>query len=81
MSLYAAALIASFAILSIPGSCLALIGTAIAFGQIGCLAGAFLALIGWHLKSVVEEQFMEEQFGGEYARYKREVKALIPFVW
>lgn len=63
------------------GLVLALIGTAIEFGKIGCLVGVFFALIGWRLKSLVEEQFMEEQFRSEYVRYKREVKALVPFVW
>ena len=63
------------------GLVLALIGTAVAFGRIGCFVGAFLALIGWRLKSLVEERFMEEQFGTEYVRYKREVKALIPLIW
>jgi protein-S-isoprenylcysteine O-methyltransferase Ste14 len=28
----------------------------------------------------MEEQFLLEEFGEEYARYRREVKALIPFV-
>jgi protein-S-isoprenylcysteine O-methyltransferase Ste14 len=27
-----------------------------------------------------EERYMEEEFGGEYARHRSEVKGLIPFV-
>jgi protein-S-isoprenylcysteine O-methyltransferase Ste14 len=29
----------------------------------------------------LEERFMGEQFGANYAQYRRHVKALIPFVW
>ena len=32
------------------------------------------------IKFRMEEKFLEEEFGEEYARYKREVKALIPYV-
>ncbi len=30
-------------------------------------------------KLVIEERFMAEEFGDAYARYRAEVKALIPF--
>jgi protein-S-isoprenylcysteine O-methyltransferase Ste14 len=63
------------------GLVLGLLGTSVAVGEVGCLLGTVLALIGWRLKSLVEEQFMEQQFGNEYLRYKQEVKALIPFAW
>ena len=62
------------------GFLLALAGTALALGEWRAMAGLVLAFIGWHLKSRVEENFMAEQFGAEYAAYQREVKALIPFV-
>jgi len=62
------------------GFLLALGGTALALGEWRAIAGLLLAFIGWHLKSRVEERFMAEQFGAEYAVYQREVKALIPFV-
>jgi protein-S-isoprenylcysteine O-methyltransferase Ste14 len=32
------------------------------------------------MKSRREEAFMTAEFGAEYTRYQREVKALIPFV-
>jgi protein-S-isoprenylcysteine O-methyltransferase Ste14 len=32
------------------------------------------------IKFRIEEKFLEDEFGEEYARYKREVKALIPYV-
>lgn len=62
------------------GFLLAMLGTAIAFGEIRGLVAFVLALIAWRVKSLVEERFMLDQFGEQYARYRREVKALIPFV-
>jgi protein-S-isoprenylcysteine O-methyltransferase Ste14 len=62
------------------GFLLAMLGTAIAFGEIRGLIGLVIALIAWRMKSLIEERFMLDQFGEQYARYKREVKALIPFV-
>lgn len=62
------------------GLLLAMLGTAIAIGEWRGLAGLALALIGWRMKSLVEERFMREQFGEQYIAYQRDVKALIPFV-
>jgi protein-S-isoprenylcysteine O-methyltransferase Ste14 len=62
------------------GFLLAMLGTAIAFGEIRGLIAFALAFIAWRMKSLIEERFMLDQFGEQYARYKREVKALIPFV-
>jgi protein-S-isoprenylcysteine O-methyltransferase Ste14 len=62
------------------GLLLALLGTALAYGEIGALLGVCIAWVGWSMKLRVEEAFMCEQFGAAYARYRREVKALIPFV-
>jgi protein-S-isoprenylcysteine O-methyltransferase Ste14 len=62
------------------GGLLALLGTALACGEIGALAGVALAFIGWRAKARAEEAFMTQEFGDEYVRYRREVKALIPFV-
>lgn len=63
------------------GFSLAIFGTAIAFGEVRDLIALILAVTGWRLKSLVEEQFMMEQFGAEYVHYKRDVKALVPFLW
>jgi protein-S-isoprenylcysteine O-methyltransferase Ste14 len=63
------------------GFLFALLGTAIAFGQVRSFIGLGLATIGWRLKSLVEEQYMTDQFGAEYAAYKSRVKALLPFIW
>jgi protein-S-isoprenylcysteine O-methyltransferase Ste14 len=62
------------------GGLLAMLGTSLAFGELGCLAGTGLVFITWWMKSRLEETFLEKQWGAEYAQYKREVKALIPFV-
>ena len=62
------------------GILLALLGTSISKGHLSAIIGTVISAIGWHVKSRVEEQFMEQQFGSEYVRYKREVKGLIPFV-
>ncbi|MBV8550306.1 MAG: isoprenylcysteine carboxylmethyltransferase family protein [Acidobacteriaceae bacterium] len=63
------------------GICFAFLGTAIDIGEVRALVGLILAATGYKLKSLTEESLMEEQFGTEYGRYKREVKGLIPFVW
>jgi protein-S-isoprenylcysteine O-methyltransferase Ste14 len=63
------------------GVALALLGTAIAVGEIRGLAATGVALIGMRLKSRLEEEFMTEQFGAEYEQYRKDVKAMIPFVW
>ena len=43
--------------------------------------GASLILLILVHKMNLEERFMTEQFGGSYAEYRHQVKALIPFVW
>ena len=63
------------------GLTLAVLGAAIAIGQVKGLAGFLIVLLAWKQKSLIEERFMIEQFGAEYQRYRREVKWLIPYVW
>ena len=63
------------------GLALAMLGTAIFYARVGALGGFALALFAWRIKSRAEETFMEQEFGAEYAEYKRRVKALIPWVW
>ena len=62
------------------GGLLALFGTALVLGELRGFAGLALTFVGWSMKLRIEEAFMLEQFGAEYARYQREVGALIPFV-
>jgi protein-S-isoprenylcysteine O-methyltransferase Ste14 len=62
------------------GILLGLLGTAFCVDEVRGLIGFGLFLAGWWLKARVEEALMIEQFGDQYRRYQREVKALIPFV-
>jgi protein-S-isoprenylcysteine O-methyltransferase Ste14 len=63
------------------GFLLAVLGTVIYVGEVRGLLAFALAVAGLKWKSLVEESFMQEQFGSRYFEYKRDVKALIPFVW
>jgi protein-S-isoprenylcysteine O-methyltransferase len=62
------------------GFLLGLLGTALVLGEVRGLVALPLAFLAWWFKSRLEEKFMQQQFGAEYAEYKRRVKALIPFV-
>src|SRR5579859_1443127 len=62
------------------GILLAILGTAIAFREVRGLAGLGFVFAGFWMKLRLEERFMTEQFGEDYIRYKKEVRALIPFV-
>ena len=62
------------------GFLLGALGTALSVGEARGLIALALAFVGWFAKTRVEEQFMVEQFNGDYVRYRREVKRLIPFV-
>jgi protein-S-isoprenylcysteine O-methyltransferase Ste14 len=59
----------------------ALLGTAIALGELRCFLGVVLAAIAWKIKSITEEAFMLQQFGEQYTRYRTQVKALVPYLW
>ena len=63
------------------GLLLAILGTAVVIGEVRTLIGLVLAFAGWRIKAGVEEGFMAARFGEEYTRYRRQVKALIPFVY
>jgi protein-S-isoprenylcysteine O-methyltransferase Ste14 len=63
------------------GFMLATLGTAIAFGAARGWVSFALVVLVWGYKSRIEEKLMIEQFGGQYERYQREVKALIPLIW
>jgi protein-S-isoprenylcysteine O-methyltransferase Ste14 len=62
------------------GFLLAMLGSALALGEVRGLVALPLAFLAWWFKSRLEEKFMEQKFGGAYAAYKQRVKALIPFV-
>ena len=63
------------------GLLVALLGSALQHG----LVRSFLAVIvfgdGLWLKVSVEEQFMVHRFGEQYLRYRKDVSALVPFLF
>ena len=63
------------------GFLLAILGTAIYRGELKGLVALVLAAVTWKIKSMHEEAFMQSEFGEQYTQYKREVKALVPWVW
>jgi protein-S-isoprenylcysteine O-methyltransferase Ste14 len=62
------------------GMITALVGTSLAIGNGRAALGVAVLLCGLLYKMRIEERFMAETFGEAYARYRREVPALIPFV-
>ena len=56
------------------------IGTAIAVGEIRCIAGTVLIVLAFIIKMSQEESLMTQTFPEEYPRYRQRVKALIPGV-
>jgi protein-S-isoprenylcysteine O-methyltransferase Ste14 len=63
------------------GLLVAILGTAVAIGEIRALIAASLIFALVVHKIILEEKFMTRQFGADYLEYRRKVKALIPFVW
>ncbi len=62
------------------GVAVAVLGMALALGEIrGLLGLAFVVAAVWH-KGWIEERFLLEEFGGDYAEYQRKVRFMIPFV-
>jgi protein-S-isoprenylcysteine O-methyltransferase Ste14 len=62
------------------GLLLAILGTAVAIGEWRGLIAFALITAAFMLKFKTEERFMSETFGEQYARYRAEVRSLIPFV-
>ena len=63
------------------GMLLALLGTTLVSSTVGSLLGFVLAIISLWQKADIEEQFLIVEFGEQYAKYQREVKFLIPFIY
>jgi protein-S-isoprenylcysteine O-methyltransferase Ste14 len=63
------------------GIILASFGTALALRQVRGLLALPIIVAGFWYKAHVEERFMLEHFGPEYERYRRQTKALVPFVF
>jgi protein-S-isoprenylcysteine O-methyltransferase Ste14 len=62
------------------GILVALAGSALARGRWGGLLALVIAFGSFWYKARLEERVMHDAFGAEYEAYRREVKALIPFV-
>jgi protein-S-isoprenylcysteine O-methyltransferase Ste14 len=62
------------------GMLLAVLGSALAIGEWRGLIAFVLFTVGFVIKLKAEERFMSETFGEQYARYRTEVPALIPFI-
>jgi protein-S-isoprenylcysteine O-methyltransferase Ste14 len=63
------------------GITLAVLGTAIFDGRVRSAILILVMLSVLIHKMRMEEQFMNEQFGSEYTRYRQRTKALVPFLW
>jgi protein-S-isoprenylcysteine O-methyltransferase Ste14 len=63
------------------GVTFAVFGTAIFDGEIRSIVLIVAMLSVFIHKMKIEEQFMTEQFGSEYASYQQKTKALVPFLW
>ena len=58
----------------------AMVGTAVALGQVRHFLALPAVLLVWIWKIANEQKILRQQFGEEYVRYCREVKAFIPYV-
>lgn len=56
------------------------LGTAIATGSLSAFIALAVALLALFWKIKIEEKLLLEEFGEEYERYRRDVKALVPFL-
>ena len=59
---------------------LAAFGTAIARGHIEGLIGVVVLGFGCWIKARLEERFLSEELGADYAAYRARVKMLVPFL-
>ena len=62
------------------GLLLAVLGTALAVGRVRGFVALLVALGAWWAKWTTEEKFMLEEFGPEYAEYRRRTPAVVPFL-
>lgn len=63
------------------GLLLAIVGSAIALGEWRGVIGALLCLASLIRKIGIEERFLGEVFGAQYAEFRKEVRALVPGVF
>ena len=63
------------------GLLIALLGSALQYGLIRSFLAVLVCAVGLYLKVSVEEEFMVHRFGEAYRRYRRNVSALVPFLF
>lgn len=63
------------------GMLIAVTGAAIAIGILAALAALVIAILSIMVKIRAEEELLRERFGNDYEEYRREVRALVPWVW
>jgi protein-S-isoprenylcysteine O-methyltransferase Ste14 len=56
------------------------VGTAIVIGKLWAFLPILIAMSGFLIKIRVEEKVLLEEFGEEYSQYRKEVRALIPYI-
>jgi protein-S-isoprenylcysteine O-methyltransferase Ste14 len=62
------------------GALVGMAGTAIVWGEVRCFLAVAIAAATFWRKLQVEEIFLTEVFGEQYRRYRREVRALVPWL-
>jgi protein-S-isoprenylcysteine O-methyltransferase Ste14 len=63
------------------GFLIALLGSALQHGLIRSFLAVLTCVVGLYLKVSVEEEFMVHRFGEAYLHYRRNVSALVPFLF
>jgi protein-S-isoprenylcysteine O-methyltransferase Ste14 len=63
------------------GLLVALLGSVVAQGEVRGLVALALFIVAILRRMALEERFLEEEFGGAYSRYRREVPGLVPLPW
>jgi len=63
------------------GFVLALIGSVLTFGHLRSLVATTIITASWIHKARLEESFMMDHFGSDYAQYRHSVKRMIPMIW
>ncbi len=63
------------------GFLLMFLSSAMATGKLGGIIGFVTLLVGCLLRIRLEEDLMMKHFPVEYCEYKKNTKALVPYLW
>jgi protein-S-isoprenylcysteine O-methyltransferase Ste14 len=63
------------------GLLMAMLGTGMVRDRVSSLVGFVLLVVGFWVKSRIEEEFMRKTFGAEYEEYARGTGGLLPRFW